>query len=219
MPHSLDMPQPPRAERWEVLAALRDLQPGTWIATDADNTLWAGDVGDEVVRTAATPPHVPWRPGDADLERYAELMRRSYLEGCKFSAALLANVAFSEARERLVPAFAARVTPRRWLVEALLTARDRGVRIVVISASPAPAVHLGLELAGLGGCDVIALACTPGKTPHFAEPLPVGDGKPAALLAGGWPRPDLALGDSDWDLPLIAHARRGLWLIPACDER
>jgi len=212
------LPQPARAERAHVLSAIAELPAGAWIATDADNTLWSGDVGDEVVRTAQTAPYAPWRADDADLAAYFALMDVSYIEGCRFSAQLLASVDAGAARARLHDALSSRVVPRRWLVDALQAAIARGVHVVVISASPQPAVQLGVDLAGLVGAEVIGLECMLTPAPHFVEPLPIGFGKPAAIIARGLPRPDLALGDSRWDLPLLHHARMGYWLTPASDE-
>ncbi len=218
MPDIDAIPQPQRAERIQVIAAIGQLPSGAWIAADADNTLWAGDVGDEVVRAAATPPHHPWQPGEASLAHYFSLMDRSYADGCRFSAQLLAGVDPEAARIRLIEAFNTRIAPRQWLITALQDAMARGVRLLVISASPTPAVQLGIELAGLQGADVIGLECALTPEPQFVEPIPVGFGKPAALIARGLPQPDLALGDSRWDLPLLQHARAGFWLVPASDE-
>lgn len=218
MPDIDALPQPPRAERAQVIAAIAQLPAGAWIAADADNTLWSGDVGDEVVRAAATAPHHPWRPGDASLAHYFSLMDRSYADGCRFSAQLLASVNRQAAEERLREVMIARIVPRGWLVEALRTAMARGVKLLVISASPLPAVQLGVSLAGLDGAEIIALQCELDPVPRFVEPIPIGFGKPAALAARNMPRPDLALGDSRWDLPLLQHARASCWLVPACDE-
>ena len=212
------LPQPPRAERAQVLAAIAQLPPGAWIAADADNTLWAGDVGDEVVRAAATPPYHPWRAGDASLAQYFSLMDRSYADGCCFSAQLLACVDANAAQDRLREVMQTRIVPRRWLLEALQAAMARGVKLVVISASPQPVVRLGVALFGLQGAEVIGLQCETQPALRFIEPIPVGFGKPEALIARNLPRPDLALGDSRWDLPLLQHARAGCWLVPACDE-
>lgn len=218
MPDIDALPHPPRAERPEVLASIAQLPAGSWIAADADNTLWAGDVGDEVVRAASTPPYHPWQPGAVSLAQYFSLMDTSYADGCRFSAQLLAGVDPEAAQVRLREVITNRIVPRRWLIEALQAAMARGVRLLVISASPLPAVQLGMEIAGLQGADVIGLECKLTPTPQFNEPIPVGFGKPHILMARNFPRPDLALGDSRWDLPLLHHARAACWLVPACDE-
>lgn len=218
MPSIDALPHPPRAGRNDVLAAIAALPAGAWIAADADNTLWAGDVGDEIVRTAATPPFLPWQEGDASLPQYVSLMDQSYAAGCRFSARLLATVGSDAARERVVADLRTRVKPRQWLVEALRVAIARGVKLIVVSASPLPVVHWGLELADLPATVVVGLECALTPEPTYVEPIPVGEGKPLALQARGLPRPDLALGDSRWDLPLLAYAHAGCWLVPACDE-
>jgi len=199
-----------------VLAAIAALAPGDHLATDADNTIWAGDVGDEVVRLAATPPHTPWQAGQADFAAYLHLMETEYQRGCQHAAELLATVSAQDAESPLTQAILARVRPRRWLVEALQQAIARGVHVWLVSASPRLAVELGARCFGLQGSHVIAVDCLgPGE---FVEPVPVGEGKVGAWQALGLPMPDVALGDSWWDLPLLASAREGFLLTRACDD-
>lgn len=202
----------------EVLAALAALPPGARIATDADNTLWSGDVGDEVVRRAATPPFEPWRPGDADFPWYMEQMEVDYPRGCRYSAEVLVRVAADEARPALTQAVQAVVRPRRWLIEGLQAARARGVEVWLVSASPRLAVEVGADLFGLQGCGIVAVDCLSAEPPEFLEPVPVGEGKVLAWRKLGLPPPDVALGDSRWDLPLLGSARVGLFLQRACDD-
>ncbi len=218
MPDIDALPRLHRAGREEVLAAIAQLPTDAWIAADADNTLWSGDVGDEVVRVASTPPYHPWQAGAVSFAQYLDLMDHSYADGCRFSAELLARVPAADAHPRLREAMLSRIVPRRWLIDALQAAMARGVHLLVISASPLPAVQLGLQLAGLSNAQVIALECTLTPGPQFAEPIPVGFGKPQVLTARHLPRPDLALGDSRWDLPLLQHAKAACWLVPACEE-
>lgn len=216
-PTTLDhLPRPERARPADVLAAIAALPPGAWIAADADNTLWSGDVGDEVVRVAAA--GAPWTAHSVNLRRYFELMESAYEAGCRLAAQVLSEVPFDEARPRLEPALAATIRPRAWLVDALIAAMDRGVRFAVVSASPAPAIALVANVHGLGAAHVLAVTVDRHAPGGFVEPVTVGWGKVHAWQAQGWPQPDIALGDSKWDLPLLAHAKQGFWLIPACDE-
>ena len=201
-----------------VCAAIDALSAGSFIATDADNTLWAGDVGDEVVHIASTNPWVPWEPGTVDFGWYEREIEDNYGLACKFSAELIARVPDGSATVRLRDAIAARVAPRTWLIDALRAAAARGVQVWLVSASPRLAVELGAELYGLGAMAILAVDCRPGHPPAFAEPVPIGEGKVAAWRARGLPAPDLALGDSSWDLPLLRSARTGFLLARAVDD-
>ncbi|MSP91019.1 MAG: hypothetical protein EXR79_04320 [Myxococcales bacterium] len=202
----------------EVIAAIAALQPGATIATDADNTLWAGDVGDEVVRAAATAPHTPWPPGTANLTAYEALMAADYVAGCRHSAELIAQVAAAAAVPVLTTAFATRIRPRRWLLDALAEAVGRGVRVVVVSASPRLAVTVGAALFGVANWPVIAVDAAGGASAVLREPVPIGQGKVEAWHVAGLPQPALALGDSAWDLPLLNLAAVGLQVTRACDD-
>ncbi len=206
------------ASQAQVLAAIAALVPGDWVATDADNTLWAGDVGDEVVRRAATEPFEPWQSGDADFSWYTAEMDRDYPHACRYAAVVLMRAQPGTARRAVTQAIRERVRPRRWLIEALQQAVQRGVRVWIVSASPRPAVEIGAELFGLHTWPILAVDCLQHDPALFAEPVPIGEGKVQCWLAQELPRPDLALGDSMWDGPLLRMARRGLLVQKACDD-
>jgi phosphoserine phosphatase len=202
----LPAPSPPAA----VLAAIAALPAGAWIATDADETLWAADVGDEVVRlaAAATPP---WAAGSADFAWYArEMAEGDYAGACRYAARVLALAPAAAAAEALQPVLAA-VQLRRWLAEALRAAMARGVEVVVVSASPQPVVRQTAALLGLPVRDVLGIEMDD-RQAAVVEPAPVGWGKVEAWRRRGWAAPDLALGDSRWDAPLLVSARQGLLL-------
>jgi hypothetical protein len=209
-------PLPTLATPYEVLAALQSLPPGAQVATDADNTLWSGDVGDEVVRVAGSPPHAPWQPGQVDLPWYLDAMETDYAAGCRYAALVLQHVAPTMAKPVLAAAFRNRVRPRRWLLAGLQAAMARGVRVTIVSASPRLAVEVGAELFGLAACPIVAVDAQ--DTRAVVEPAPIGEGKVQAWQLRQLPPPDLALGDSRWDLPLLQSARLGLLVARACDD-
>lgn len=202
----------------QVVRALAALPRGATVATDADNTVWAGDVGDELVLLAATAPHTPWLPGQADFAWYMGQMESNYPGGCRFAAELMARVSRQEAQGPLEATLRERVRPRRWLVRALREAMQRGVQVWLVSASPRPVVEVGARLFGLEGCSLIAVDCLGVDPARFAEPVPIGQGKVDAWTQLGLPPADLALGDSSWDLPLLGSARQGMLLTRACDD-
>ncbi len=208
----------PIASAAQVVQAIDALQAGLWIATDADNTLWAGDVGDEVVRCAAAGTPSPWPAELADFDAYNRLMEDDYPRGCQHAAHLLAAVPWEQAVAQLRQGLLRQVRPRQWLVAALRRAIDRGVQVVIVSASPRPMVTLGMNLFGLDVCRVIAVDVDPSMPSRCLQPVPIGEGKVLAWQALGLPQPSLALGDSPWDFPLLASAQLGLLLSRACDD-
>ncbi len=199
-------------DRDTVLAAVAAVPAGAFIATDADGTIWAADVGDDLVRCAALGG--PWAAAEVDVERYLGLMESDYVRGCLTSAELTRGRDPQVMRAALAAFYEPRLGPRTWLLDALARAADRGVKVWVVSASPRIAAEAGLALLDL---DWPAIGIEPeGDEPWvFVEPPSVGEGKVGAWLREGLPRPALALGDSKWDLPLLESAERGLRLTHA----
>ena len=196
------------AEPRVVLRAIAALPPGAVIATDADETLWGCDVGDEVMR-AADAGVAPWPANSADFAVYhRDMMGGDYMEACRLSARTLALVD-AQAAEQALRATLAAGPIRRWLAEALQQASARGVHVWIVSASPKPVVQWTAALHGFSPDRVLGIVVAAGKV---VEPAPVGLGKVAAWRALGLPRPDIALGDSRWDGPLLASAKVGFLL-------
>lgn len=208
-------PLPPLANPAEVMAAIDALPAGAWLATDADETLWAADVGDEVVRLAAAGGG-PFAAGSADFIWYAkEMAEGDYAGACRFAARLLATVDAEAVRVALTPVLA-QVRCRAWLIKALARASARGVHVAIVSASPRPVVQWACALHGLETAAVIGIEV---DAAGVREPAPVGFGKVAAWERLGLTQPEIALGDSRWDAPLLAMARHGFLLAKASADR
>lgn len=206
----------------ETLRAIAAVPAGRWIATDADNTMWAGDVGDELVRFAASKPDW-WSADVVRLSWYLnEMEHGDYVGACCHAAkvwAALPDGLQAAARAELAVWLAGCVRPRHWLLQALLTAEGRGVEVVVISASPRAAVEVAAGRMAVGHWPVLALdADRDGASATLREPVSVGDGKVLAWQASGRTPPALALGDSRWDLPLLHSAGVGHLVARAVDD-
>lgn len=207
-------PLPDPTPAAEVIAAIAALRPGEWIATDADETLWAADVGDEVVRFAdkGVPP---WRQPTGTFAWYLrEMATGDYAGACRYATKLLGDVDADAARAALAPVLA-QVRLRPWLARALQEARQRGVLVGVVSASPAAVVTWTTDLVGLHVDRIIGIELRDGEV---VEPASVGHGKVQAWQSLGLPQPALALGDSKWDAPLLHAAQRGMALIKASHD-
>lgn len=214
----------PLADPRAVVAAIDALQPGAIVASDADGTLWGCDIGDTLVALASSPPWRPWPAHRHDLAAYERTLRADYVAGCIASARLLADVDQRAARERLQAHLRDRLRPRRWLFCALHEASERGVRVVACSASARLIVQWGLELTAevlqlpdIAGWDAVGLELAAPDAGDRADrglalPMSVGHGKVAAMQDRYGRRPDLGLGDSDWDEPLLRSGARGFRL-------
>lgn len=198
-----------------VVSAIHGVAPGAWIATDADGTLWDGDVGDDVMRCAAADP-TGWAAPDVDLEAYLARLEVDYHGACRHAADVAHRAPPEVARPALRAFLVPRLRLRRYLVDALLEAARRGVSVYVVSASPRLAVEVALGLFELGGMAIIALEHD--EAGRFVEPASIGDGKVDAWRVRGLPAPALAFGDSRWDLPLLHSAGLGMRLLPAATD-
>ncbi|MBI5610322.1 MAG: haloacid dehalogenase-like hydrolase [Deltaproteobacteria bacterium] len=203
------------ADRARVEAAIESVASGEWIASDADETLWAADVGDEVVRLADLGAG-PWPARSADFAWYSkEMTEGDYAGACRYAARLLHGHSLSAVRSALQPALSS-VQLRPWLARSLQRARGRGVRLAIVSASPTLVVEFTSELLQFPVDRVIGLELRDGEV---VEPASIGFGKVTAWQRAGLPQPKLALGDSRWDGPLLAAAQVGLRLVKASHDR
>ncbi len=212
------------------------------LATDADGTLWSGDVGvdsfealleQRAVRAEALPrleaiaAHHGLRPA-ADATGTARALYDAYLAGAfpepdcyAMMAWAFAGFTVSQAKDFVQQTLrrtglSSRLHPE---MQAVLSwAREHDVRVVVVSASPQLVVECGVELLGIGPRDVIATRPSMrGDTivPGLAEPMPYGDGKVEALRRNA---PDTqvigAFGDNVFDLPMLRTAIHGVAVRP-----
>ena len=111
---------------------------------------------------------------------------------------------------------ASRLTPE--LEPVVAFARARGLRMIVVSASPQPVVERAARLWGIGPSDVAA--CHPALegdrvAPRLATPVPYAEAKLSALatLAPGLPLL-ASFGDNVFDAELLAAARLGVAVRP-----
>lgn len=212
MDETADQPEFAPAAARTVVAAIDALASGALVAVDADGTLWDLDVGDELVRLVGQQPDLAAE--SVDVDRYFAEIAIDHALACAFTADVARTVNWDLARARLATFIGDRLRPREYLVQALRDAVARGVRVWVVSASPAQAVSVGVAAIGLSVEGLIAAGALPDRPGHPA-PLPVGAGKVAAWRHAGLGRAALAIGDSDWDLPLLRAADLGVRVIAA----
>ena len=121
----------------------------------------------------------------------------------------------AEARAAIARNIGDEFAPRRWLVDALKDALQRGVELWLVSASPRLAVETGAARIGLLASEAIGIELAAGG---YLAPWPIDTGKPAACRARGRTPPAVALGDTQWDLPLLQWAQQGYMLNRATED-
>ena len=191
----------------EMLAAIDSagLAPGSWVATDADGTLWATDVADQAWRLAIAERRFRARACGAmfaeleklgerstgDVHEDATLLYSLYAAGRADDWAMLRAMTACWAgwREAELRDFAARLWRERLRPRVYATTAEllrgliaRGYRLAVVSGSPQLLVEeavRGLDLPGPGA--VVLGACCEREGDLLSErldhPLPWEEGK------------------------------------------
>jgi phosphatidylglycerophosphatase C len=212
------------------------------LAFDADGTLWSGDVGEDVFHLAVK-SELLLEPARAELARIAEHYGLSssgtpsqialrlfdaYLSGiyperdvCSMMSWCYAGWSLDDLRRHARRAFAETHLAGRlflgfeWVFEL---ARKRGIRAMVVSASPQAVVEEAAAHWNVRPEDVIA--CRPATEgerilPSLAAPVPYAAEKPAALARATGGRSVLAsFGDNVFDIELLRTAQLAVAVRP-----
>ncbi len=229
----------------ELSAMLGDADPSSVvIAFDGDGTLWSGDVGEDLFRAAmredflvddAMPALVLEAEryglpldGAASANAVARVLLAGYLAGQYPERETCAMMTWCYAGRALgeVEALASSVLKREDLASRLTGelapvlewSRQRGVRNVLISASPRAVVEAAGAFRGFLPADIAA--ATPvveaGRVlPRLAAPVPYAEAK---LSAGrglfGSARWLAAFGDNVFDIEMLTTAELGIAVRP-----
>lgn len=243
----------PRVTTDEVLERL-ERALGAWpreagapaLATDADHTLWDGDVGFDLYEALLAERAA--RPAARDaLRREAEACGAAYApedDAPALAAALyeafkagryaedrafaMMAWAFAGWTEGELAAFSERVFQARGLdarirpgMRAVLDwARARGVKVLVVSASPQIVVERGVARLGVAPGEVLAMRPrVEGGVirPELAAPATYAEGKVQAVrrAAGQGARLIAGFGDSAYDAPMMRLAAVPVAVTPA----
>lgn len=226
----------PVADGAAILLALRALSPqaGDVIAFDADGTLWSGDVAEDLFDAA-----VAGNLFREEAHPALQALLRTFGQDAEGSTAALAARVDSAYRQGVLPepdaygmmvwayagyteaALVALATDtlrraglptlvRPAVPEVLAYAREVGLRILVVSASPRQVVRAGLDLCGLqvdGLVGAEARVVDGRVEAGLAGPLPYGPQKVVQARAQvGNARWLASFGDSAFDFALLAEA-------------
>jgi phosphatidylglycerophosphatase C len=237
------VPRRSAAEIIERLDAALDREGGGVLATDADGTLWDGDVGIDIFEAllAAEGVREPARARLAEEARsvglpaegsptaiaralYAAHVDERYPHDRAFA---MMAWAFAGWHRDEVSAFAAEVLDRGRIearirpamIAILRWAERRGVPVHVVSASPIAIVEKGA--ARLGARVAGALAMTPKLDdrgvllPELDGPVVYGEGKIQALTRAGVTASIVgAFGDSAYDAAMLRKAHVPVAVLP-----
>jgi phosphoserine phosphatase len=220
---------------WGRIASRASAEPRGIIATDADGTLWSGDVGEDLFHAFLDFGRVEPAGTDAicrnardhsisDAGTGIEVARRiysAYLEGRFPEQAVceLMTWCFAGWRRDEVGAFTREVVDRgriasrihRELMGLVERARRAGIEVILVSASPIVVVHEAGSRFGFDEATVVAARPRYDGDVMLAEvepPIPYGPGKVSRLRERiGEARPILAaFGDNGFDVALLSCA-------------
>lgn len=227
---------------WSRIAPHAKDALGPVVASDGDGTLWSGDVGEDLFHAFIERGRV-CEPGLSALRREA-LEHAVSDAGTGTDVARRIDEAYEQGRfpeERMFEIMAwcfagwtraeatafARETVERAGVKGRLhpealrlldRARQAGLEVVLVSASPLAVVEAAGALAGFDADHVVAARCRYEGDIVQAEverPIPYAGGKVANLRARIGDRPLLAaLGDNAFDVEMLASARVGVAVRP-----
>lgn len=225
----------------ELLAELDDLPPASWIASDADGTLWNTDVAEHAweavlseraLQPAAEEPLRKILEDTGERSRadpYADARRifELYLEGRVSDFPILSAMAlcFAGYSTEAAKAFAERVARERIAPHVFSTSapllaglQERGHKVLVVSGSPTFVVEGALALLDLPKpvpVYGVTLAEEDGVLqPAIVPPITWNAGKVEAIAGelDGAPLA-VALGDSHGDLELLQSAQHARLIV------
>jgi len=218
---------------------------GGVLATDADGTIWDGDVGvdsfeqllaegavrDEAraaLEADAASIGLPVAGKSATAlaaDLYAAHKDERYPHDRAFAMMAWAFAGFHahEVRafaERVLDAVGLDARVRPEMRQILRWAEAHQVPVYVVSASPVAVVEVGVTRIGAPVARTLAMTPAQGEgsvlLPRLDGPVVYGDGKVRVLLDAGLPGPILgAFGDSHYDAPMLKQARVPVAVTPS----
>jgi phosphatidylglycerophosphatase C len=221
---------------WARIERLAQSAPGGIVATDADGTLWSGDLGEDLFHAfldhgRVEPPALEAFRRDAgehelsDAGTGPEIARRiyeAYLVGrfpeermCELMAWCFAGWTRAAVREFARGVVAGASLSQRFhpeLLRILDRVRGAGITTVLVSASPFEVIAEGGALVGFDESDVVAARPRyrdETMLPAVDRPIPYGNGKVLRLEEhlGEGVLLYAAFGDNAFDVAMLASAR------------
>ena len=218
-----ECPQGVPTALWERLRELLANEQAPLAVFDADGTLWADDLGETHLRVLdqghALSPQAPY---GSLLEEYEVRCRRDVDDGYAWGAQVLASMPEDEIWESCREAWR-RHRPRLLApVVAVLQGLQRaGVDVAVVSASNQWLIEVAVADFDVSPERVVAVSLerTEGQlTDRVVQPMPNGEGKVGAIKVQLGRQPTLAFGNSRHDIPMMAYASLGVFVLATTPE-
>ena len=197
-----------------------EMGPAAVAAFDADGTVWAGDIGEELLLDLAGNGRLVHPPEGSAFTIYEELFAQDPPRAFCFCIEAMRAVAVADVErwsdDLFTSRFAHRVFPGvSWALQRL---RDARVSVYLVSASGAVTVRRAAARLGLDPALVLAVEgkIVDGRfTGEVLPPVTTGPGKVEAIKPrlGGRPR-ELAFGNSLFDRDMLALSRRAVMVAP-----
>lgn len=211
----------------DVLRAVEEvarLGPRAAAAFDADGTVWAGDIGEDLLRELALHRRLLHAPPGDPYARYEHLFHSDPARAFAYCVEVMKGLAIADVErwsdELYRARFEARVFPGVRAVLARL--RAAGVQIWVVSASNAVTLRRAALGLGLEPEKVLAVEGAVDEAGRYRGevlgPVTCGAGKVEALRAHLRAPPEIAFGNSLLDLEMLEHARRAVVVAPQGQE-
>lgn len=234
----------PVSEVVELITSHAVREPGGAIAFDGDGTLWSGDIGEDFfgalvqekrILEAATEPilrearaegidtsgsvvavahriHDAYHAETFPEERVCEIMAWAF---AGWSRAEMDAFAADVLEKERLPA-----RLHREATTVVAKAREKGIRVCLVSASPRSVVHAAARIVGIDPKDVASateLCSNDGVVmPDVERPIPYGPGKVKHLRAmiGAATPLYAAFGDNAFDVAMLREAKLGVAIRP-----
>jgi HAD superfamily phosphoserine phosphatase-like hydrolase len=211
-------------------------EPGGAIASDGDGTLWSGDIGEDFFaalleqRRLFAAVHDPLvrearehgLDGSGDAFEVARRIHAAYLAGTFPEERVCEIMTWATAGARrvdidgfardLVEAIGLEQRLHREAIAVVEHARERGIDVYVVSASPRPIVLAAAEIIGIPLPNVLAaterIDANGVVVAEVDRPIPYNAGKVKRLREKLGTRPlYAAMGDNAFDVALLAESR------------
>lgn len=202
-----------QVELAELIEAVAEEGQGQCVVFDADGTLWRGDVGEDFLRYG-----IHRRLFEADYGLYESLLAQSPARAYAYCVEVMAGQREVELERQCADFFTQRYRGRIFSFVRPLLAKlaAAGCSPWICSASPRWTVAPGASALGISPQQVIGVTCpvVNGQLTGVVEqPVPVGPSK-VTWLQRRKLLPALAVGNGDFDLDMLAFAKRALVVSP-----
>lgn len=179
---------------------------------DADGTIWEDDLGEDALRALAAEGRLAAWAGEQPYATYEAAVERDRDVGYALGAAMLEGWEEGALRAWCQGFYQAHYAQKVFAAQKALVDRLQaaGWQVWVVSASPFWMVEAGARALGVPEGQILGIRVQVEQgrlTKNLHEPITSGEGKVAAIAQVIGRRPDLAVGNSMGDAPMMLHSQ------------